>query len=474
MWKRIVQPTALTTAVRLALESAYKSPDDGFLIDLCGRLRANGIVEAMSIELEVVTLVKYHAYEEALTAIDAFLATNPTGKTARIARLNRSQIGFGLERDELVERDPALLPTVEESEPHIGCIVARLLRFGPSPMIGVEYAYELLRANFNSPDVHKTFVGLVGVGDAMLQECRQVGEAIETGCAVQYRDHTADEHKWVIIEDNPATNPMLGELSSTAPLSKEMIGKYVEDEFHLRHDPIQDRMATVTAIVNKYEYRSHDVLDRWEDRFPEIFFVKKYSKRKEESLEEHVKLIFKSVDLRFEFAKQIHEVYKSHPLSVTHFARLSDASVPEAIQHLASDKELPIRCCSGVEAEWNAARKELSNESVVVLDLTALATIFLLGLHKHLQSFPFRVVVLRSVRDVFADLFRHEVLMPTSKGSITRLDDGRYAQIQGLAERQGTANRGIKEVCRLDRFCCGNSQRRCFGHHAGQVSKTAH
>ena len=204
VWKRIVQPTALTTAIKLALESAYKSQDDGFLIDLCGRLRANGILETMSIELEVVTLVKYHAYEEALVAIDAFLSTNPTDKTARIARLNRSQIGMGLEREELVERNPALLPTVEESEPHIGCIVARLLRFGPKPMSGVEYAYELLRANFNNADVHKAFVGVVGVGEASLPECKEVGDVVVPGCAVQYRDHTNDEHKWLVIEDNPA------------------------------------------------------------------------------------------------------------------------------------------------------------------------------------------------------------------------------------------------------------------------------
>jgi len=112
-------------------------------------------------------------------------------------------LGIRLEKPELIESDPAKLPPVESSPVKIGAATANALRWGPNPERGIEYAYELVRHNFNDDTARGVYVAILGLGDDgyHLPEVSTVG----SGCAVKYKPDDSNDEKWMIFED--AANP---------------------------------------------------------------------------------------------------------------------------------------------------------------------------------------------------------------------------------------------------------------------------
>jgi hypothetical protein len=97
------------------------------------------------------------------------------------------------------------------------------------------------------------------------------------GSAVHYRIEDSGEEKWAIIEDSPDPKQAREEIGPDHVLAREMSGKGVGGTFYYRRDPIQDRKATILAVINKYTYRKVEILTKWEDRFPGDKFVRKYT-----------------------------------------------------------------------------------------------------------------------------------------------------------------------------------------------------
>ena len=110
-------------------------------------------------------------------------------------RLRLSLLGIRLGRPELIESDPAKLPPVESAPVKIGVASAHVLKHGPFPERGVEYAYELVRRHFDDSHARQAYFGIIGVGDDehRFPEMSTVGP----GCAVKYRtDDTGWGYRW--------------------------------------------------------------------------------------------------------------------------------------------------------------------------------------------------------------------------------------------------------------------------------------
>ena len=148
-WKAILKPDHVDQFVCMALELARETGDDTFIMSFCKQLRAAGALSPFTLELEVVTLEKYRIFDTAIEVMKDYLAATSDGDLAKVFRLRLSLLGIRLEKPELVESDPANLPAVDSSAVQIGVATAHVLRSGPNPERGIEYAYELVRRNFN-------------------------------------------------------------------------------------------------------------------------------------------------------------------------------------------------------------------------------------------------------------------------------------------------------------------------------------
>lgn len=267
----------------------------------------------------------------------------------------------------------------------------------------MNYAYELVRHHYNDATARQAYVGTIGVGDDR-NDLFPDPATVAPACAVKYKADDSGEEKWVIVEDGIDPQSERQEIGADHLWAKEMAGKAVGEQFHLRRDPIQSRTATIQGICSKYIYRKFEILDSWEDRFPEQFFIRKYTFPTKEDGSPDISLILKALDLKEQQKEEMHALYRDNPISATTFARFADAGLLESLSHLASEGTLPIRCCKGTTEELEQAEKAFANTGLLVLDPSALATLFFSGQYEHLQLLPGKCVVCESSLEEYLEL----------------------------------------------------------------------
>jgi tetratricopeptide (TPR) repeat protein len=405
IWKRVLKPTRFEPFVAAALQCAKKVGDDGFVLSFCERLRSNGVREPFCLELEVVTRERYACFDDAIDLMQRYLESPADDALARVFRVRLSLVGLRLGRPDLVVTDTAKLPPAESVLVPVGGAVAFTLRHGPRPEDSVKYAYELVRHHFLDPDARQIYVAAIGIGDEMSQSFPDP-PAAGPGCAVRYRDDDSGEEKWLIIEDSPDPRRDREEIPVDHIWAKDMLGKTVGEKFYLRRDELQDRTGTILAIVSKYVYRKIEILTTWEQRFPDVFFVRTYKFPTKEDGSPDISLLLRAADRREQQTHQLHALYRNNPISVTTFAQISKAGLLESLQHLASEDSLSVRCCLGNSDELRLAEEAFRNARTAVIDRSALATLFFSRQYAHLGEMPARRVILESTLQEYRDLQR--------------------------------------------------------------------
>jgi tetratricopeptide (TPR) repeat protein len=378
LWKKGIQPTSASVFVYKALRCASECGDDKFILTFCEQLRKNGVKDSVCLEHEVVTLERYRVFDSAIAIMRDYLAEPGDEELARVFRVRLSLLGLRLDKKELIESDATKLPSVQSVELNLGGAVATILRHGSQPEVGIKYAYELLRRYFSDMTAHGIYVGILGLGDKDSPKISDPSK-VAPGCAFKYRaDDSGDEH-WVIIENSASPNVERQEIGENDPLALETIGKSVGDVFQLRHDMLQPRTAKIIAIVSKYNYRWLDIMERGEERFGTRFFAKRYTSPTLADGSPDPGLLFRALDIREAEAMQANETYRQHPVSLTTFAAMTKTGILESLSHLASEGDLPVRCCRGTAEESQMAMASIEAAGPIVVDPSALATLYFSG-----------------------------------------------------------------------------------------------
>lgn len=442
-WKAILQPDHVDHFVCMALELARAVGDDTFIMSFCEQLRAAGARSPFSLELEVVTLEKYGAYDKAIEVMTAYLAASPDGELAKVFRLRLSILGIRLKRAELVEDDPAKLPPVESSPVKIGAATVHALFNGPNPDRGVEYAYELVRRHFDDHIARGSYVAVIGFGDEGYRFPDH--PVIVPGSAVKYKADDTGEEKWLIVEDAADPNLERGEYSPSHIWAEELIGQSAGGKFTLRRDQFQPRTATIVGVVSKFLYRKIEIIDGWEERFPDEdkFFVRKYTFPTNPDGTPDISLILKALDEKEKQKEELHALYRDNPISATTFAMVSGAGLLESLSHIAAEGTLPIRCCLGNELELQRAEASLAGAGQFVLDPSALATLFFSNQYEQLHLLAGKVVLCESALDDYGEL--REKFSSPSRGFMGKFKGKYLFQEDAPAERQ-------RQLDRLDKF----------------------
>jgi len=435
--------------INQALECAHMSKDFQFILDFCKSLRANNKTTSYRIELELVTLERLSEWETALQVIDEYLECPTDQSFANLLRLHKSRIGRQQDRPELIEYELDKLPDVNNVNVDNGCLVATLLSEGPNPLDGAEYAYELLRRYFNKYTAHQCYFGVMGLGEKGRIEL-PAPEIVQFGCAVKYSEKEGHE-EWVILEDSPSPDISRNEIDPDTELGKELLNKSVGDEFYLRRDVVQDRTATIIAIMHKMDYRKCDVMDHWERRFPDEFFVRKYIYPKKEDGSLDVDAFVKSIQRigieKNKEKKRIDNIYQKNFLSTGHYSQLLNMSILEAILHLSHSEELPVRCCRGTGEEYDEAFKLIEDSVSIVVDGSALVTLYLTGVFERLKGLPFKVFVTERTLDIFRQPLRnkHDSIW-SEKLLFDGIDDD---AVEAVKEKMKNFTAWVKQSCEI-------------------------
>lgn len=376
IWKDIASPTHVNDEIETALKCAYHTGNIQYILDFCSQLRRNKIYDREIIHMEINLLQEYSCYERAVNIMTEYLNAFCECILSREIRARLSHLAINLGKPELICRNPMLLPSVEEVTADFGMIVVQVLAAIPLPLIAVDYAYRLLRQNFNSSDAHKAMVVAVLFNRGLsLNETES--ETVAPGSAVKYTNNSTQESHWHIIENCDNPDSARNEFAIEQSISQRLLGLVKGSTFYIRNDSYQTITGIVDEVWSKYKYRFNTCMEEWEFKFPEEIFLWRFSTNKSKNPDDPLAEIGRTLDQKKEQINAQEEAYRFNPISVTNFSILTQTTVLQSLIHIANIKDLPIRCCVGNAEEFNNVEECLDSNNPILLDPSALSTLYI-------------------------------------------------------------------------------------------------
>ncbi|MCD4823863.1 MAG: hypothetical protein K8S55_04600 [Phycisphaerae bacterium] len=452
LWQEVVNPETAGPDVLRVLSCAYEVSDDTFILDFCQRLRQNGVYDSQCLDLEVAKLNEYNQSDDAILAIQEFLAHNASDEKAPSFRVHLSLIGIQKEKPELITKDPALLPKAATVAPKLGSMVVKVLRYGAGPDEAVRYAYELFRENPNALEAHLAVIDSFGMLVGPKPTLADPAE-VEPGAAVFYQETESEIPKWLIVEDLPNPRQELHEYAVTHPHATAMIGCHCGETFVLRKHSFQDRKATIKQIQSKYVRRFQDCLSRLEDRFPEETPIWQFSLTKNEKGDPDFSPIFRSIDKKHNTVQEMLVAYRQHPMPLHVLGHAVGCSVFDSIRALANIRDTNTKTCRGTQEEFDRTIADLNTCNAIILDESAIATLFILGMEDFLQKFPIPLVVSEGTLQAIRDLDTLHADINREGGVLTKCGEG-YQLVSASPEAIAAEKKRLQRlICIVEKAC---------------------
>jgi hypothetical protein len=391
LWERICPPGEYSSDVRHLLRCAVRVDRQDVILKTARAVREAGIDDPWLIHQEL-NVLQASDIEQAISVLQDYLVRNPDD---HVNRLRLTSIGLDLDRPELIDARAEVIPGVADVTLGSGVMAVTVLRKTGRPLEAVAYAYEFYRRFNDDPIANITLFASVFAVDPPTPEIQQP-EAVEPGCAVLFAEEGGAD-TWIVVEDSQAPNRLLGEYPLDDPLVLRLLGKQVGDSFVLSPSMARERIGVIREIVSKYVYRARFIAESWQVRFHDYpwIYVFRTGRKNPETRELELDLTdMKFVaDRHFEMIRDAEESYKARQITLHIFAHNTGAKNFEAALHIAATPGLDILCWDGSPDEWAQALGALQDAGEVVVDLSALATLYLFDEEGILRDWPGKLIV---------------------------------------------------------------------------------
>ena len=453
LWQRIAVPTVLSADTKYLLDCAGRLDRHGLLLETFRELRQAGVTDQILLDNELSLLEMYDT-DHAIEILNEEISRHPEDKALK---LRRSLLGLRLDRDDLIDQAPSSVPTPEEVEPRMAVEAVHVLKAIGQEQCAVQYAYEVIRHDFQEPDAHRAFILVLGPfgNEPQLENPGYV----ETDAAVCYVEQGDSTPRWIIVEGTPDPSSQLpeDERSPDHPICKAMMGKKVGDTFVLAKG-IQDRTGEIKAIQNKYVYRYLDCMEQWQVRFPGLQVVEtiKLSEvpGKSGELEPDTDVLLQPVDRRHEDVGKIKRIYKENPVSLHMFGVPFGKNAFTALGYLALQPDALVKCCHGSMEEHEQAAKALRSCNTLVLDMSAIASLFLLDRLDILENWSMDLVVSRNTVNELRFMIANEVQLSSNRFGVLRKTETGHAFEERTAEQKEAGIGKLRHLVKMVEANC--------------------
>ncbi|WP_437854726.1 tetratricopeptide repeat protein [Sorangium sp. So ce363] len=398
--QQIAVPSMSDDDGRRFVECAGRLGRHGAVLDYCRSARENSIFDEHLLTWELYLLERY----DPPTALTILLDLVSRDSTNHGARTRLVALALRLGRKELAREHVSFLPGVTEVDaPEGELIVSILLELG-QVRDAFLFAYDLLRRYFTDHRAHRAF------RDATLDSERDLGphevpNSAVPGAAVCLEERS--ESQWVVLEDSSVeASGVENEVRSDSPLAKLLVGKRVGDAVNLSDGPGLRRAAVVKEILPKHVFRARDVVERWQYRFPhknEMWTFQIDEEDGKPNLGQFIEL----VNHRRRRMEEHENLYRTRPITVGVFAKIIGSSEFQALGHIASSENLPLRCFNNSSEDLQEGLSALSAASEVVVELSGLATLLMLDELQQLDALEKKLLIshstMRALRSFVAD-----------------------------------------------------------------------
>jgi transcription elongation GreA/GreB family factor/thioredoxin-like negative regulator of GroEL len=376
--------------VALLLNCAGRLKQDQIILDTCQALYERGVRDWDVVEFESRYLEEYD-FPKALGRLQEFIAANPT---QRLAKLRLAVIATRYGRNDIIQVSEEILPPPDELPMPYAVPAVHLLQWHGQGKLAVDYAYRLLRSHYSEIEAHKAYLASLMPGSRP-EEIPAAMDKVEIGSAVQYAEGGDTPAGWFVIEHTDKPNGEFEEITAQSEIARELLGKKVGDSFVLAQSPIQNRVGKIVQILSKYTRRFQVIGDQMQLRFGTQSVIQSMRLPRSERLTAaDVQPILDSVKAHSEAVLKLREIYRSTLVTLHLYAHQLGHTAYEGLVDLAIAEDAYIRCAPPQIDVLVNALATLGSKSTVVVDLTALATLQLLGINRQvLTSTAFRFVM---------------------------------------------------------------------------------
>jgi tetratricopeptide (TPR) repeat protein len=433
------------------LACAAKLSRDDLVMQTCERLRGRGNDDWTLLEFELQYLEKYKI-DLAIKLLREFIRSHPDD--SQLAKLRLSFIGLRLNKPELVQARPQDLPAVEALPLNYAIPAVQVMKYGGNPNDAVDYAYRLLRTHFGDIEAHQALI-ISMMPDASVSKIPPSLDEVAPDTAVCYQEIPQGAPTWVVLEDTEKPNSDFEEISLTSPLARGLVGKRVGEQFVLAKGAMQDRVATVLEILPKYVRRYQDSMGEMQVRFGTASTVE--SIRLEQSPDgdrgKGVQVILASVEKRAAAVASARDTYNKLPASLHWYGSRFGSNAYQALMNLAAEEEQTVKCSIGSSEERDDALQSLGTAKELVVDMSALATIRLLGLEQILSSANLHFTLSERTWVTLQERLSHSKLFATPSGTLS-FKNGKHVMYQETVADKEQRNREDEEFIRLVEKTC--------------------
>jgi tetratricopeptide (TPR) repeat protein len=432
-------------ATRRLLDCALRLGRDDIAVEIAERTGADiGASVARESDLE---RLERHDPRAALEKLEAHLEEHPEDATIR---LRRSILADRLGEVDRVIADPNAMPPARTVSPALGRQAVRIMREGGRASEALTYAYDLLRRHPGDVDAHRAYLAALGPIGAMPHVPDY--ETAVPGTCVCFVEQETNTERWITLEDASEPDEALDEYAPSHPMTKALKGKKVGDKFQLPEGRFSRKAGVVKQIVSKYAWRYQDCLREWPRRFPglpEIEMLPALPEAVEwDAPPERFDQMFPQSGKREDLIRTVQRSYAPNPIPLHLAAARLGFNDLQTVFLFAQSPDAIIKCCLGSSEELDEALGAFERANGIVIDLTAIATLCLLGRLSVLATWPRQFIVSQGTLAELRRVQAEDALLRLPPGFSASVNsngsDGRRADVQlkGLAD-------ALQSVCRV-------------------------
>lgn len=412
-----------------------------------GTIEASASGAADSSEADLARLEQSDP-EAAIEMIQQYLAQHPEDS---VMRLRRSVAAERVGRRELVIADPAAMPPARSVPIALGRAAVRIMREGGRASESLSYAYELLRRHPGHIDAHRAYLAALGpVGPVA-----HIGDydSAASGAAVCFVEQESNADKWIVLEDANDPDESIDEYGPNSPMAKALKGKRVGDKFQLPEGRFSRKAGVVKQIISKYAWRFQDCAAGWAKRFPGQPEIEMEPIRPEAvdwaALPALIEAIAPSATRREDVLGSIERAYLNNPIPIHAIAERMGVNDLQTMFVMAQRPDASIKCCLGTPAELEEALGFFDRANAIVIDLTAIATLCMLGRLNLLATWPRQFVITQAALAELRRLQFEDTLLRLPPGFSTSMSaNGHDSKLRADVQLKALAD-GIQSVCRV-------------------------
>lgn len=327
----------------------------------------------------------------------------------------------------------AILTESPGTDPNDLVLVVRILSEVGRPEDAVSIAYQALRKFRDSPEIQIAYATcFLPKCKIQIQPCNTISEDSAFG---YFRVGDSRVLSVIVERDDPSRSH--GEISPDSSLYKAASGKSAGERFALG-----DLEYEVKYVAEKRLHRAKEIVDTWEEKNPEIFFVKRINLPSLPDGSIDVSAITKFTDKDHEKTENLVSVYRETKVPLHFIAKSMGRPFLAAIELITSCERWIIS--SGSEPEWIGGLKSVTaKDAEIILERSAFWSLIFTDQHRIIALTKRKVLVdestLTEARSVIKELKENSdgsFLSPYGKGKFTIRDRNAEHMIEYAARIQ--------------------------------------